>query len=104
MQSTERTETGAAGTAVRVLVGAAPLAPEDRQRMVERFPDVSFTFAETPAEMVAAAPGTEVIFAKGIPKEALAAATGLRWVQAGTAGVDGLLRLGLGDRRDVRLT
>ncbi len=89
---------------MQVLVGAAPIAVVDRQRLVQRFPGVAFTFAEDAAAMIAAAPPAEVIFTKGIPGEALAAASGLRWVQAGTAGVDGLLRLGLRERPDVLLT
>jgi phosphoglycerate dehydrogenase-like enzyme len=82
-----------------VLVGAAPIRPEDRQRMTAAFPAVRFTFAETESEMVAAAPSAQVIFAKGLPRAVLEGATGLRWVQAGTAGVDGLLRLGIRERR-----
>ena len=89
---------------MRVLVGAAPIAVVDRQRLVQRFPGVAFDFAEDAAAMAAAAPEAEIIFTKSIPGDALAAATRLRWVQAGTAGVDGLLRLGLGARPDVLLT
>ena len=87
-----------AAAPVRVLVGAAPVAAEDRDRLVRDFPAVSFTFAETAQEMIDAAPAAEVIFAKGIPREALEGAPRLRWVQAGTAGVDGLLRLGIRER------
>ncbi len=88
---------------MNVLVGAEPIALADRERMASRCSRAHFTFALTPAEMLAAAPGAEVIFAKGIPREVLAAATQLRWVQAGTAGVDGLIRQGLRER-DVLLT
>lgn len=88
---------------VTVLVSAEPIEPDDRARMVAAFPAVRFIFAATADEMRAAAPEAEVIFTKGTTREALAAATRLRWVQAGTAGVDGLLRLGLG-QRDVLLT
>jgi phosphoglycerate dehydrogenase-like enzyme len=89
---------------MKVLVGAEPIAAPDRERMVARFPQVAFSFAEDAAAMVAGAPEAEAIFAKGIPREALAGARALRWVQAGTAGVDGLLRLGLRERPDVVLT
>ncbi|MGH2367983.1 MAG: D-2-hydroxyacid dehydrogenase [Chloroflexota bacterium] len=88
---------------LKVLVGAEPISPQDRARMVHVFPQVDFTFATTPAEMRAAAPDAEVIFAKGIPGDVLATAVKLRWVQAGTAGVDGLIRLGIRER-DVLLT
>jgi phosphoglycerate dehydrogenase-like enzyme len=83
---------------VTVLVSAEPIAPEDRARMVAAFPAARFIFAGTAEEMRAAAPEAEVIFTKGMTREALAAAARLQWVQAGTAGVDGLLRLGLGQR------
>src|SRR6476646_1208684 len=80
-----------------VLVAAQPIDLVDRERLRRAFPQVRFTFAETAEQWLAAAPDAEVIFAKSIPREALVAATRLRWVQAGTAGVDGLLRLGVRD-------
>jgi phosphoglycerate dehydrogenase-like enzyme len=88
---------------LRVLVGADAIEPADRERLRRLFPHVSFTFAATAEEWLAAAPRAEVLFTKGLPLEALAAATHLRWVQAGTAGVDWWLRSGLGER-DVILT
>src|SRR5919199_5489348 len=66
-----------------VLIDAAPIEPHDRQRIVCAFPQVRVRFAETREQMVASASEAEVIFAKGIPREALAAAQRLRWVQAG---------------------
>ena len=57
---------------MRVLVGAAPIAVVDRQRLVQRFPGVTFDFAEDAAAMAAAVPEAEIIFTKGIPGEALA--------------------------------
>jgi phosphoglycerate dehydrogenase-like enzyme len=83
---------------MNILVGAEPIALADRERMAARFAQLRFTFATSPSEMLAAAPEAEVIFAKGIPRAVLEAATQLRWVQAGTAGIDGLLRQGLGER------
>src|SRR5687767_12393780 len=59
--------------------------------MVAAFPDVRFEFAEGAAAALAAALSAEVIFSKST--DALAAAPGLRWFQAGTAGVDRALRL-----------
>ncbi len=58
---------------MNVLVGAEPIALADRERMASRCSRAHFTFALTPAEMLAAAPGAEVIFAKGIPREVLVA-------------------------------
>jgi D-2-hydroxyacid dehydrogenase (NADP+) len=70
---------------------AIDLGPVWRERLVREFPGVEFTFAQDPAQVVAAAPEAEVILAHSLPREAVAAATRLRWVQAGTAGVSHLL-------------
>ncbi|HXI18310.1 MAG TPA: D-2-hydroxyacid dehydrogenase, partial [Chloroflexota bacterium] len=78
-----------------VLVQADPIAPPDRARLTSAFPTVHFTFAVTKEEVLAAAPTAEVLFGKGISREILDAAVALRWVQAGTAGVDGLIRAGI---------
>src|SRR5262245_26707563 len=83
---------------LKVLVSAEPIEPVDRARMVNAFPAVEFTFAAGPEKMLAGAPEAEVIFTKGLPRPALDAAVRLRWIQAGTAGVDGLLRLGVRER------
>ncbi|HEX2037483.1 MAG TPA: D-2-hydroxyacid dehydrogenase [Chloroflexota bacterium] len=88
---------------MRVLVGAQPIAHEDRARLRAAFPQVEFTFAETGEALLEAAGEAEVIFAKGLPRQVMERAGKLRWVQAGTSGVDGLLRQGLGTR-DVLLT
>jgi phosphoglycerate dehydrogenase-like enzyme len=88
---------------IHVLVEGGSVAPPDRLRLVTDFPGIHFTFADTKEEMVRAAPAAEVIFGKGITRDLLAAATRLRWVQAGTAGVDGLIRQGIREY-DVRLT
>ncbi|MBI3970075.1 MAG: D-2-hydroxyacid dehydrogenase [Chloroflexi bacterium] len=69
--------------------------------MVRAFPQVRFTFANSRDDFVAAAPEAEVIFAKGVPQEALEAAARLRWLHAGTAGVDRLLRMGIRERHVI---
>jgi phosphoglycerate dehydrogenase-like enzyme len=90
-----------------VLIQGENVAPEDRSRLHQAFPDVSFIFAESRDDLIAAAPDADVIFGKGVTREVLQAAGRLRWVQAGTAGVDGLLRAGIRDvatSRGVQLT
>ncbi len=62
-----------------------------RQRLERAFPEVSFVFAAEPAEVVARAGPAEVVLAHSLPREAVLAAAGLRWVQAGTMGVSHLL-------------
>jgi D-2-hydroxyacid dehydrogenase (NADP+) len=92
---------------LNVLVQGDNVAEEDRARLRAAFPDVAFTFAENREALVSAAPQAEVIFGKGVTREVLEAAGRLRWVQAGTAGVDGLLRAGIrgvAAQRGVRLT
>lgn len=86
---------------LHVLVGAEAVALEDRRRLAERFPDVDFTFGETQEALLAAAPAVEVIFSKSMTREVLSAAANLRWLQAGTAGVDGLIRQGIQERNVV---
>lgn len=70
---------------------AIDLSPEWRTRLGAEFPHVRFTFVQDPASFVAAAPEAEVVLAHSFPREAVAVATRLRWVQAGTAGVSHML-------------
>lgn len=76
--------------AVSALV-AIDLSPQWRDRLTQQFPEVAFTFAQDPAAVVAAAPAAEVMLTHSLPRDAVLAATGLRWVQAGTMGVSHLL-------------
>jgi phosphoglycerate dehydrogenase-like enzyme len=64
-------------------------------RLRSRFPEVDFTPAFTREELIARAPEAEVIFTKNMPAPAVARAIRLRWLQAGVAGVDGILANGL---------
>jgi len=99
--------TGSTLNPIHVLVQADPIAPSDRERLVTAFPNIHFTFAGTKEELLTAAPTAEVLFGKGISREILDAGVALRWVQAGTAGVDGLFRAGiaaLAAERGVTLT
>lgn len=86
-----------------MLIEAGIVEPPERARLAEAFPQVDFVYAEDEQAWPAAAPEAEVIFAKGVRREALARAERLRWVQAGTAGVDGWLRSGVIER-GVQLT
>ena len=76
--------------AVTALV-AIDLGAAGRERLRTAFPDVAFTFASSSAEVVAAAPGADVMLAHSLPREAAEAAVRLRWLQAGTSGVSHLL-------------
>ena len=67
------------------------IGPENLARLEQEFPGVAFRFCLNPAEFVAAAAEAEIIFSKSFPAGTLDAVTGLRWVQAGTAGVNHLV-------------
>lgn len=77
--------------------GAAPVLvlgpPDDRPPGIDAAGDVRY--AATREELSTALPGSEVAFAWDVDRGALAAcwdrATDLRWLQASSAGVDGLL-------------
>jgi phosphoglycerate dehydrogenase-like enzyme len=74
-------------------IGAANLA-----RLQRAFPQVTFRLCLDAAEFTAAAADAQVLFSKSFPPAALAGAQRLRWVQAGTAGVERLLAAGLIER------
>jgi phosphoglycerate dehydrogenase-like enzyme len=61
------------------------------------FPQVEFHFCLDEADFIAAAAQAQILFSKRFPRAALAAPH-LRWVQAGTAGVERLLEAGLIER------
>lgn len=78
-----------------VLIGE-DIGPANLARLQQAHPDLTFRFAPEPAAFVANAADAEVIFSKQFPREVLTVAQQLRWVQAGTAGVNHLLAAGLG--------
>lgn len=80
---------------MQVLVEATIIQERDRERLIGHFPQVSFVFADNEGAWLKLAPDAEIIFAKGIPAAALECAAGLRWFQAGTAGVDRWLASGI---------
>ena len=73
---------------VQVLVESSIIAEGDRARLVGSFPQLRFTFVDDNVTWAALAPDAEVIFTKGAPLAAVEHAGKLRWLQAGTAGVD----------------
>lgn len=74
-----------------------------RQRLPSAFPDVRFYFADDAASTVTASAVADVALVRSLPREAVAQATRLRWVQAATAGVSHLLYSEFRDR-EVLLT
>jgi phosphoglycerate dehydrogenase-like enzyme len=80
-----------------VLVGE-DVGPANLARMRESFPEVVFRYCPTAEEFVRHAADAEIMFSKSFPPQALDRAGRLRWVQAGTAGVERLLGLGLAQR------
>ena len=80
---------------------AIDLSPAWRDRLRREFPDVRFIFATEAQEVAAASADTDVILAHSLPRDALDAATHLRWLQAGTAGASHLLYSELRERNVI---
>ena len=85
----------------RVLVGAATIEEPERRWLAAEFPRVRFTFAEDGRGE--AEGGYEAIFSKGVDAAVIVASPGLRWYQAGTAGVERVLKA-LEERPEVVVT
>jgi phosphoglycerate dehydrogenase-like enzyme len=73
-------------------------------RLQTAFPEIDFRIHPTREAFVAAVPEADIIFTKSLPAEAIRAASRLRWVQAGIAGIEGMLANGLRERPEVILT
>ncbi len=73
------------------------------QRLQQTHPDLEFRFCPEPARFVANAADAEIIFSKQFPPGTITTAQKLRWIQAGTAGVNHLLTQGLAER-NITLT
>ncbi len=71
------------------------------QRLQQAHPDLEFRFSPERDHFVANAADAEIIFSKQFPPGAIAAAQKLRWIQAGTAGVNHLLTVGLAERNII---
>jgi phosphoglycerate dehydrogenase-like enzyme len=88
--------------ALTVLIGE-DIGPDNLARLRAQFPTVDFHSCMEDREWLEVAPKANVIFSKRWPAEALENTPELCWVQAGTAGVDHLLRSAL-PRRGVTIT
>lgn len=89
----------------RVLLGVE-VAEAHLQALRDQFPQVEFV-VQPPSDvgaMAAAAADVDVIFTKGLPQEVVQAARALRWVQAGTAGINHLLEYPQISETEVVLT
>ncbi|MEZ4859801.1 MAG: D-2-hydroxyacid dehydrogenase [Caldilineaceae bacterium] len=85
-----------------VLVGEA-IGPENLARLADAHPEVEFRYCLDPATYLANVTDAEIIFSKQFPPGALDRGKKLRWIQAGTAGVNHLIAAGVGER-DILLT
>jgi phosphoglycerate dehydrogenase-like enzyme len=85
-----------------VLIGE-DIGPANLARLRSQFPTVDFRYCMQDSEWLEVAPEANVILSKRWPAEAMKRMSKLRWVQAGTAGVDHLLRFDL-SRRGVVIT
>jgi phosphoglycerate dehydrogenase-like enzyme len=85
-----------------VLVGE-DIGQANLTRLQQAHPDLDFRFCPEPAAFVANVAAAEVLFSKQFPAGTLANARRLRWVQAGTAGVNHILAAGIGNH-DIVLT
>lgn len=79
---------------LKVLIGE-DVGSRNLTQLRSHFPEVAFIFAPTPEGMIAHAADVPVIFTKSMPRPAIEQAKNLVWVQAGIAGVDGMLTNGL---------
>lgn len=79
---------------LRVVIGEN-VGEANVERLRSQFPDVTFDLAFTRDELTARAAEADVIFTKNITASALDQASQLCWLQAGVAGVDGILANGL---------
>lgn len=80
---------------------AIDLSPAWRERLRQEFPEVRFIFATEAQEVAAASAAADVILAHSLSRDAVDAATHLRWLQAGTAGVSHLLYSELRERNVI---
>lgn len=79
---------------LKVLIGE-DIGSRNVDRVRARFPEIEFLVAPTPEEMIAHVPNVAIVFTKNLPRPAIERAGSLVWVQAGVAGVDGLLANGM---------
>jgi len=80
-----------------VVIGEA-IGEANLARLRQAHPDLDFRYCVERDDYLANVPDAEIIFSKQYPPGTLDIAQKLRWVQAGTAGVNHLLAAGIGDR------
>jgi len=85
-----------------VLVGEN-VGEENLACMRQAHPEVTFRLGFTREAFLAGAPEADIVFTKQWPLESLAGVARLRWIQAGTAGVERILRTGVSES-DIVLT
>ena len=85
-----------------VVIGEA-IGAENLARLRQAHPDLEFRYCVERENYLANVPDAEIIFSKQFPLGTLDLAQKLRWVQAGTAGVNHLIAAGIGER-GIRLT
>ena len=85
----------------RVVLIGEDVGHVNLQRLQQAHPDLEFRFSPERDHFVANTADAEIIFSKQFPPGAIAAAQKLRWIQAGTAGVNHLLTQGLAERNIV---
>lgn len=86
--------TSASGNPLMVAVDTPSIDEVDATRLADQFPEVQLVFAHTAKDLAAAIANSDVVFGKRLPYDAIVGAPRVRWVQAGTAGVDALLSRG----------
>lgn len=74
------------------------VGPDNLARLRSQFPSVEFHLCKEDAEWMEIAPKANIILSKRWPAEIMRQTPALQWVQAGTAGVETLLRLNLSER------
>jgi len=87
-----------------VVVIGEDVGQRNVDRLRQAYPELDFRFHPSREAFVAAVPEADILFTKSLPAEAIQAASRLRWVQAGTAGIEAMLANGLCERREVILT
>lgn len=83
-----------------VLIGEA-IGEANVARLRQAHPDLEFRYSVDRETYLANVPDAEIIFSKQFPPGTLDLAENLRWIQAGTAGVNHLLAAGVGERNII---
>ncbi len=82
----------------RVVVIGEAIGEANLARLTLAHPDLEFRYCVEREAYLANVPDAEIIFSKQFPPGTIDLAQKLRWIQAGTAGVNHLLAAGVGER------